>query len=254
MAHDNSSTLEKITRLAGQAIGEFRMVAEGDRIAVGLSGGKDSTTLLHALLNLKSRSPVKFDVSAFTIQQGKFMGPLDGLERHLEQLGVPWRLVEDAPSLRLVEDGIEHGCDICSRYRRRAVYEVATKLGCNRIAFGHTADDFAEAMLRNLLFTGRVKPLPPIATSSGGEFQLIRPLVYVSEKMILSYAEAHPFPITPCVCSLKESARVKLRAFLEGLSAENPHIYSNLISAGINVWKERPQPDSVLVAIQQAKA
>jgi tRNA 2-thiocytidine biosynthesis protein TtcA len=249
MAQNISPALEKITRLVGQAVCEFEMISQGDRIAVGLSGGKDSTTLLHALLALKSRSPVKFEVSAFTIEQGKFMGPLDGLKQHLEQLDVRWQLVEDGPSLKLVRDGVQHGCDICSRYRRRAVYEVAAKLGCNRIAFGHTADDFAEAMLRNLLFTGQVKPLPPTATSSRGEFQLIRPLVYVSERMILNYAATDPFPITPCVCSLKEGARTRVRGFLEVLSAENPHIYSNLISAGMKAWKGKSFSGSPLISI-----
>jgi tRNA 2-thiocytidine biosynthesis protein TtcA len=253
MAHENSA-LEKITRLVGQAIGEFHMIADGDRIAVGLSGGKDSTTLLHALLKLQSRSPINFEVRGFTIEQGKFMGPLGGLGQHLAELGVPWEMVEDAPSLQLVRDGVEHGCDVCSRYRRRAVYEVATRLGCNRIALGHTADDFAEAMLRNLLFNGQVKPLPPVATSSGGEFQLIRPLVYVRETMIVGYAAADAFPITPCVCSLKEGARTKLRGFLQNLSAENPHIYSNLISAGIKQWRGRAIAATPLVSIQAAMA
>lgn len=248
MAHKNSSALEKITRLVGQAIHEFDMISEGDRIAVGLSGGKDSITLLHALLNLQSRAPVKFELRAFTIEQGKFMGPLDGLKQHLEELGVPWEYVKDGPSLRLVHEGVEHGCDICSRYRRRAVYEVARRMGCRKIAFGHTADDFAEAMLRNLLFTGQVKPLPPSVRSSKNEFQLIRPLVYVNEELIRSYADN--LPITPCVCSLKEGARTAVRGFLKELSADNPHIYSNLISAGIKVWKGKAQAESELVTIE----
>lgn len=239
---------EKIVRLAGKAIAQFEMIRDGDRIAVGLSGGKDSTTLLHALIALKQRAPIHFDLCAFTIEQGKFMGPLHGLEQHLAELGVPWRLVEDGPSLGLVHNGIEHGCDICSRYRRRAVYTVTRQMNCNVIAFGHTADDFAEAMLRNLLYTGKVKPLPPSAISSGGEFRLVRPLLYVREDVIRDYATEQAFPITPCVCSLKEGARTKVRTFLSSLSEENPHIYSNLISAGIQSWKatkdDRPVEDT----------
>lgn len=232
-------TLDKIVRLTGKAIAQFDMVRAGDRVAVGLSGGKDSTTLLHALLALRDRAPVSFEIKAFTIEQGKFMGPLDGLRKHLADLGVPWRVSEDGPSLALVRDLVLHGCDICSRYRRRAVYEVVQQMDCNVIAFGHTADDFAETMLRNLVFTGAVNPLPPVAQSSGGEFRIVRPLLFVDEGLIRSYSTAKEFPITPCVCSLKEGARSKVRNFLAALSAENPHIQSNLVSAGIRVWTER---------------
>jgi tRNA 2-thiocytidine biosynthesis protein TtcA len=157
----------------------------------------------------------------------------------VDELGVPWHLVEDPPSIRLVTERVEHGCDICSRYRRRAVYETVRKLGCKVIAFGHTADDFAESILRNLLFTGKVKPLAPVTMSSEGEFRLIRPLVYVRENLIRAHAEAEIFPIVPCACSLKEGARSKLRSILNQLSADNPHIYSNLVLAGVREWKKK---------------
>jgi tRNA 2-thiocytidine biosynthesis protein TtcA len=178
-------------------------------------------------------------LAAFTIEQGKFLGSLEGLRDHLAQLGVSWRVWEDRPSLDLVRNSVSHGCDICSRYRRRAVYQLAQELGCKVIALGHTADDFSEAILRNLVFTGVVKPLPPTAMSSGMEFRLIRPLLYVDEETILAYSKSNSLPITPCACSLREGARSKIRGFLQSLSAENPHIRSNLISAGIQVWKER---------------
>ncbi len=232
-----SKDFDRITRLVGRAIAEFDMINAGDRIAVGLSGGKDSTTLLHALMELQRHSPVRFELQAFTIEQGKFMGSLDGLRDHLAELGVPWQLIEDAPSINLVRDSIPHGCDLCSRYRRRAVYELVQKMDCNLIAFGHTADDFAEAMLRNMLYTGAVKPLPPTAVSTGGEFRIVRPLMYVPERLIKDYAGEAALPITPCACSLKEGARTKVRSFLQSLSVENPHIYSNLISAGVKVWR-----------------
>jgi tRNA 2-thiocytidine biosynthesis protein TtcA len=233
-------TAEKIAKLVGRAIAEFDMVRAGDRIAVGLSGGKDSLTLLHALLALQARAPVAFSVKAFTIQQGKFLGSLDGLRAHLAELGVAWELVEDPPSVRLVREGIVHGCDLCSRYRRRAVYETARRMDCNVIAFGHTADDFAEAMLRNLVFTGRVKPLPPVVMSSRQEFRLVRPLLYVREDTIRDRATEALFPIVPCACSLREGTRQSVRACLQQWSAENPHIYGNIIGAGLRKWKSEP--------------
>jgi tRNA 2-thiocytidine biosynthesis protein TtcA len=236
------STAEKITKLVGKAISEFDMIRPGDRIAVGLSGGKDSLTLLHALLALQARAPVAFELAAFTIQQGKFLGSLDGLRSHLAEIGVTWEVVEDKPSLRLVRERVVHGCDICSRYRRRAVYETARKMQCKVIAFGHTADDFAEAMVRNLVFTGRVKPLPPIAMSSQNEFRLIRPLIYVKEEWIRERATAALFPIVPCACSLKEGTRQAIRGFLRQTSQDNPHIYGNIIAAGVRTWKQLSIP------------
>jgi tRNA 2-thiocytidine biosynthesis protein TtcA len=233
-------TAEKITKLVGRAIAEFDMIRAGDRIAVGLSGGKDSLTLLHALLALQARAPIAFSLKAFTIQQGKFLGPLDDLRAHLAALGVSWEVVEDAPSVRLVREGVVHGCDLCSRYRRRAVYETARRMDCNVIAFGHTADDFAEAMLRNLVFTGRVKPLPPVVMSSRREFRLVRPLLYVKEDAIRDRATQAFFPIVPCACSLRENTRQSLRAFLRHWSAGNPHIYGNIIAAGIRTWRALP--------------
>ncbi|MBV9183802.1 MAG: PP-loop domain-containing protein [Acidobacteria bacterium] len=242
----------RIVRLVGKAIAEHKMIRAGDRVAIGLSGGKDSTTLLHALLTLKQRAPIAFELQAFTVEQGKFLGSLAGLKDHLSKLGVPWRLWEDRPSLNLLRDAVEHGCDLCSRYRRRAVYQLAQEMGANVIAFGHTADDFAEAMLRNLVFTGVVKPLPPVAVSSGKDFRLIRPLLYVDEETIRAYSQSSFLPITPCACSLREGARSKIRGFLESLVADNPHVRSNLVSAGVQVWKERRALGSEMAAAEEA--
>ena len=133
------------------------MIRDGDRVAVALSGGKDSATLLETLLLLQKRAPVEFTVRAFTVEQGKFLRPIEPLAEYLRKREVEWTYYRDKPSLRLINDQPEHGCDLCSRYRRRAVYEVARGLGANVIAFGHTADDFCESFLRNALFTGRLE-------------------------------------------------------------------------------------------------
>jgi tRNA 2-thiocytidine biosynthesis protein TtcA len=232
-----SALAERIVRLVGKAIADFDMIRAGDRIAVGLSGGKDSMALLHALCALRKRAPIEFDLMSFTIQQGKFLSDPENIRGHVAELGVPWRLVEDPPSIRLVREGVQHGCDICSRYRRRAVYEVARSMGCGVIAFGHTADDFAEGMIRNMVYTGKVKPLPPITMSSKQEFRIIRPLMYVKEELIRAQATEAAFPIVPCACSFKEGARTKVRAFLRDLSDGNPHIYSNVIRAAVKTWE-----------------
>src|SRR5674476_478855 len=133
----NPVDLEKtLLRKVGEAIHRYRMIRDGDRVAVALSGGKDSATLLELLLRLQRRAPVEFTLSAFTVEQGKFLRPIEPLAEYLKERGVAWTYYRDKPSLRLINDQPEHGCDLCSRFRRRAVYEVARGLGANVVAFG----------------------------------------------------------------------------------------------------------------------
>lgn len=221
-----------LLRRVGEAIGRFRMIGEGDRVAVALSGGKDSLALLEALLRLQKRAPVRFLVSAFTIEQGKFARSLDALSEWLEARGVPWLYLEDRPSLRLIEREPDHGCDLCSRYRRRAVYEAARKLQANVIAFGHTADDLCEAFLRNALFNGRLAALPPVTWSSRREFRLIRPLIFVNEHTTQAFVERIGAPVTPCACSLRSGGvRQEIRQLLAELEKRYPHLRRKLVSA-----------------------
>ena len=169
--------LEKtLLRKVGDAVTRFKMIREGDRVAVALSGGKDSLTMLEVLLRLVDRAPIHFSECALTVEQGKFLRPIQPLGEYLKQRGVDWTYYTDNPSLRLLEEKPGHGCDLCSRFRRRAVYEIARGLGANVIAFGHTADDLCESFLRNALFTGRISALPPVTYSRERDFRLI-PLV-----------------------------------------------------------------------------
>ncbi|MCS7024065.1 MAG: PP-loop domain-containing protein [Bryobacteraceae bacterium] len=233
--------LEKtLLRKVGDAIGRFNMIREGDRVAVGLSGGKDSVTLLEALLLLQKRSPVKFRVEAFTVEQGKFLAPIQPLGDWLRSRGIGWTYFEDTPSLRLLEEQPEHGCDLCSRFRRRAVYEIARKLGANVIALGHTADDFCEAFLRNTLFTGRLSALPPVTYSRKKEFRLIRPLVFVSEDLTARYAASTGAPVIPCGCSQRTgTVRRNLRDFFAELERDYPHLKDNMLAAMGNIDPRR---------------
>jgi tRNA 2-thiocytidine biosynthesis protein TtcA len=233
--------LEKtLLRKVGEAVHRFKMVRDGDRVAVALSGGKDSSTLLEALLLLQKRAPIHFSVCAFTVEQGKFLRPIEPLGEYLKQRGVPWTYYRDGPSVRLIEEQPDHGCDLCSRYRRRAVYQVARELGANVIAFGHTADDFCEALLRNTMFTGRLSALPPVTTSSSHEYRLVRPLVFVTEEITAAYAAKLGVPIVPCGCSQKTgTVRRALRDMFAGLEREYPHLKENIISAMGNVDTSR---------------
>jgi len=209
-------------------------------VAVALSGGKASATLLEALLLLAQRAPVEFSVCAFTVEQGKFLRPIEPLGEYLRQRGVSWTYYRDAPSLQLLADQPEHGCDLCSRYRRRAVYQIARELGANVIALGHTADDFCESLLRNTMFTGRLSALPPVTWSRERDFRLIRPLVFVSEKITAEFAASLGAPLVPCGCSQKTgTVRKTLRGMFAELEAAHPHLQETLLAAMGNVELKR---------------
>ena len=227
-------------RKVGEAIGRFKMIRDGDRVAVALSGGKDSLTLLEALLRLSKKAPVDFSVCAFTVEQGKFLRPIEPLGRWLEGRGVAWTYYRDTPSFRLIEEQPGHGCDLCSRYRRRAVYEIARGLGANAIAFGHTADDFCEAFLRNAMFTGKLSALPAVTHSRDKEFRLIRPLVFVSEDVTRRFAESLGAPVIPCGCSQKTgTVRRSLRGLFDQLEKDYPHLKDTMLAAMGNLQPQR---------------
>jgi tRNA 2-thiocytidine biosynthesis protein TtcA len=225
--------VEKVLlRKTGEAIHRFKMIRDGDRVAVAVSGGKDSLTLLEALLLHARRAPIDFSVCAFTVEQGKFLRPIDPVGEYLKSLGIEWLYHRDNPSLRLLEEQPDHGCDLCSRFRRRAVYQIARQLGANVIAFGHTADDFCESLLRNILFTGRISALPAITHSREGDFRLIRPLVYVTEEITRGYVESKGIPVVPCGCSLRTgTVRRSIRGMFAEMEGEYPHMKETMLTA-----------------------
>lgn len=233
--------LEKaLLRKVGEAVTQFRMIREGDRVAVGVSGGKDSVTLLEALLALQRRAPIRFSVCAFTIEQGKFLAPIEPYGQWLLSRGVEWHYFTDAPSLRLIDDVPDHGCDLCSRFRRRAVYQHCKTLGANVIALGHTADDFCETLLRNAMFTGALSSLPPVTYSKERDFRLIRPLVFVPESLTTAYAAKLGCPVIPCGCSQKTgTVRRSVRDFFAELEQDHPNLKDSLLSAMGNVKLDR---------------
>ncbi|MBC7924962.1 MAG: PP-loop domain-containing protein [Bryobacteraceae bacterium] len=229
-----------LLRKVGEAIHRYKMIREGDRVAVGLSGGKDSVTLLEALVLLQKRAPIQFTVCAFTVEQGKFLRPIEPFGEYLKARGIDWTYRVDPPSLRLIDDQPEHGCDICSRFRRRAVYEIGRDLGANVIALGHTADDFCEAFLRNAMFTGRTSTLPPVTSSKNGDFRLIRPLVFVSEEITTRFAASLGAPVIPCGCSQKTgTVRRSIRDIFAELEKDHPNLKDSLLSAMGNIETQR---------------
>jgi tRNA 2-thiocytidine biosynthesis protein TtcA len=226
---------ERVLHAVGRAMGRFAMLRPGDRVAVGVSGGKDSLCLLHALVAYRARAPFPYELVAVTVEQGKFKAPIRTLEREIAALGVEWVLRDDAATLDLVAGGVAHGCDVCSRHRRRSLYRIAGELGCTTLALGHTADDCAEALLRNVLFNGRIASLPPVAGSRKGSLRLIRPLVFVGEDLTLAYARARGFDTVGCVCGDRESVRREIREFLDGLRRRHAGVPESIIAALGNV-------------------
>jgi len=225
----------RVLAAVGRAMGRFRLLRPGDRVAVGVSGGKDSLCLLHALVAHRRHAPFPYELIAVTIEQGKFKQAIDVLTPQIARLGVEWIVRDDRATLDLVAGGIGHGCDVCSRHRRRALYRLAAERGCHALALGHTADDCAESLLRNILFNGRIASLPPLARSRKGGLRLIRPLVFVSEALTTEYARAHELSTVGCVCGEKESVRRDIRAFLQTLQERHPGVAESITAALGNV-------------------
>jgi tRNA 2-thiocytidine biosynthesis protein TtcA len=216
-------------------MGTSSMLRRGDRVAVGVSGGKDSLCLVHALNAYRKRAPFPFEIVALTVEQGKFTAPIEQLREPLDAMGVDWILREESRTVALVDAGIEHGCDVCSRNRRGALYRISSELGCAALALGHTADDCAEALFRNILFNGRIAALPAVAESRKGSLRVIRPLVFVSEALTGAYVEQCGLGSIACVCAGKEGPRKDIRAFLERMGQEYADVPESVAAALANV-------------------
>ncbi len=216
-AFEENKLDKKLCRLVGQAIGDFGMIAEGDKVMVCLSGGKDSYTMLDILLKLRERAPISFDLVAVNLDQKQPNFPSDTLPNYLRQLNVPFH-IEEQDTYSIVKRVIPEGkttCGLCSRLRRGILYRVADELGATKIALGHHRDDILETLLLNMFYGGKLKAMPPKLRSDDGRHLVIRPLAYVPEKLIERYAQSMEFPIIPCdLCgsqpNLQRSAMKKL--------------------------------------------
>src|SRR6185312_15615297 len=219
----------------GKAIQDYGMIADGDRVMVCLSGGKDSYTLLDILLSLERSAPVSFELIAVNLDQKQPDFPAHVLPDYLRELGVPYRIIEQ-DTYSVVKRVIPAGrtlCGLCSRLRRGALYRFAAENGVTRIALGHHRDDIVETLFLNLFFAGRLKAMAPKLLSEDGRHIVIRPLAYVPEREIERYARARNFPIIPCnLCGSQENMqRVAVKKMLAAWEREFPGRTQTIFSA-----------------------
>ena len=238
-AHEINKLSKRLHRQVGQAITDFNMIEDGDKVMVCLSGGKDSYALLDILLNLQQRAPIKFSIVAVNLDQKQPGFPEEVLPNYLRSRGVDFH-IENQDTYSIVKKLIPEGkttCSLCSRLRRGILYRVAGELGATKIALGHHRDDMVTTLFLNMFFGSRMKGMPPKLVSDDGRNVVIRPLAYVKEPDLVRWAEHRQFPIIPCnLCGSQENLqRVQVKAMINEWEKRYPGRIDNIFTAMGNI-------------------
>lgn len=230
---------KRLRRSVGEAIADYRMIEDGDKVMVCLSGGKDSHVLLDILLNLKLNAPIDFEIVAVNLDQKQPGFPAHVLPEYLEKRGVAYHIVEqDTYSIvrRVVPEG-KTTCGLCSRLRRGSLYRYASENGIDKIALGHHREDILETFFLNLFYGGSIKAMPPKLLSDDRRHIVIRPLAYCKERDIAEYARVRDFPIIPCnLCGSQENLQRKaMKEMLKEWEKRHPGRVETVFTALRNV-------------------
>ena len=233
--YESNKLQKRLCRLVGQAIGDFNMIENGDKVMVCLSGGKDSYAMLDILLLLRERAPIDFDIIAVNLDQKQPGFPEHVLPAYLTERGIAFH-IEEQDTYSIVKRVIPEGkttCSLCSRLRRGILYRVASELGATKIALGHHRDDILQTLMLNMLYGGRIKAMPPKLVSDDGQHTVIRPLAYVREEDLERYAVEQQFPIIPCnLCGSQENLKRKeMKNLLRGWEKTNPRWIANMFTS-----------------------
>lgn len=234
------SKLEKrLRRHVGQAIAEYNMIEDGDKIMVCLSGGKDSYALLAILMLLKESAPIHFDIVAVNLDQKQPGFPEHILPEYLDSLGIEYKIAQE-DTYSIVKDKIPEGkttCSLCSRLRRAILYKVAAELGATKIALGHHRDDMVETMMLNMFYGGKLKSMPAKLVSDNGEHVVIRPLAFCKEAELIQYGQLKAFPIIPCnLCGSQPNLqRQNIKKMLQDWNINHPGRIESMFTAMRNV-------------------
>ena len=232
----------KLQRMAEKAIREYGMIRPGDRLLIGVSGGPDSLALLNLFAGPSFIPDIPFEMTAVHVDLGfKETEPLirDQLKKHFEELGVRYRIIETDISKHMLDPNAKKNpCFICSMYRRRRIYEAADELQCNKILYGHHKDDIIETLLINIFYGRQINAMNPVQDVFKGSIHIIRPLMYVDERMLKAYAKKAGLPELPRFCPMDgNSRRDKIKTIIKDLQADEKrqNIRENIFKAHKNV-------------------